>query len=1087
MRFVWRVILIPISFALVTGLTAYAQFTSGFQGTVVDTSGAAVPGARVSITDTKLGVVKTATSNGAGFFRVDNIAASTYDISITESGFQTWSLPGVTLQVGEIRTLNPALQPGSVSTTVNVSATAAALDLATPTTGAVVAQETVAQTPLVGQAVYSLAQLAPGITGAAFTSGNNYNTSNININAAGQREESNTFIMDGAFIDAPSRGGTVSVAPNPEIVQSLQINANEMDAQKGRNSGAAMQIFTKSGSNGFHGTGDYYFSNDTLTARTEFQKTVPAYSLNEGGFTFGGPIIKNRTFFFGSLDVLRSSTGHAQQSVVPTQAFLNYANSQFPNTTATTILTSAPPQSFPVTNFLTASQVLAKNPGLLPLPPNLSPSLNVLGTANISYATPLNGSQWSFRADQYIRQSDRIYVFADRMVVNSLGFNVYPALNAPSSTTFLFNNIGWTHTFSPRLLLESGGSFLRTNGYSHPNALSDFPYISTTGVSSPANWGPGNYVQNTIGWREIASYTIKSHELKFGMYLDNEREADAQSGANNRPTYSFDNLLDFVQGSAYQVSSTPVNLKSLQAAGLQRITRLTYIDAFVQDNWRVNRRLTVNLGLQYNTMGHYIKYISPPLSVFTPGAGATNEQQIAGGIIGAPPNGSAQILPNRIMDAFNPRLGFAWDVFADGKTALRGGVGLFSDRIPYLGFINVLTANLPYSYTPSFLLSQGQTIPPFTLCQPPQGTNVVCPVYPPTNIQFDSHGGIVGQRANIGGFSQNIKMAQVENWTLSLQQQLQSNLIMELNYSGSAGHYLPVQTDVNRFAGNIVRNGSLTRLNQSFGQISYIDTIANSIGNYFSAMVTRRTAKGLTLQGVYTWGKTLDPFSSDNTSNGGLPFATTGGGNLAYGTEVIDANNLNAQRGRADFDIRQQFSADGVWTLPNPWSSGWKRDTLGGWRVGGIVTLHTGLPFTVYTDASFAAGGDYNADGYQFDVPNTPSFGRHLAGQSRSAFLSGLFPASAFPKPALGQEGNLGRNTYDDPGYANTNLNVAKLFYAPWFRGEKMNLEFRGEFFNLFNHPNLTTMSADLVNSNFGQATSQQPARSIQLHLRAEF
>jgi carboxypeptidase family protein len=1085
MRCFRRIVCSAVFLLVCSGLPAYAQFTSGFQGTVTDTSGAAIPGANITLTDTKLGVTKTNTSNDSGFFRIDNIAASTYSVSISKSGFENWTLGSITLDVGEIRTLTPSLQPGAVTLTVNVSAAQAALDLATPTTGAVVSQEAVAQTPLVGQAVYSLAQMAPGVTGAAFTSGSNFSTSNININAAGQREESNTFAMDGAFIDAPSRGGTVSVAPNPEIVQSIQINANEMDAGKGRNSGADMLIFTKSGTNGFHGTGDYYFLNNDLTSRTEFQSVVPTSKRQEGGFTAGGPIIRNRIFFYGSLDVLRSSSGTAYQAVVPTQDLISYAKTQFPSSTATAILAGAPPQSFPTANILSAAQVLAKNPGLLPLPPNMSPSLDVLGTANISYALPLNGSQWSFRADQYIKQSDRIYVFSDRMVVNSTSSNAYTALNAPSSTTFLFINLGWTHTFSPHLILESGGSFLRTNGYSHPNAASSFPYISTTGLQTYDNWGPGNYVQNTIGWREVATYTFKSHEFKFGSYLDNEREADAQSGANNRPTYSFDNLLDFVQGSAYQVSSTPVNLKSLQAAGLERITRLTYLEVYAQDNWRVSRKFSLNLGLQYNTLGPYLKYISPPLSVFTLGSGTTREEQIANGIIGAPASGSSNILPGRNMYAINPRVGFSWDIFGNGMTALRGGFGLFSDRIPYLSFINVLTANPPFSYTPSFALNQGQTIPPFLLCDPAQGTEVNCPVYPPSNIEFDSHGGIVGQRANIGGFDPHIKMAQVDNWTLSLQQQLASNLILELNYSASAGHHLPVQTDVNRFAGNIVQDGTLTRLNPSFGTLQYINTEVNSIGHYFSAMATRRTAKGLTLQGVYTWGKALDPFSTDSTSNGGLPFATAGGN--SYGSQVIDANNINAQRGRADFDIRQQFSADGVWTLPNPWSRGWVRDTLGGWRVGGIVILHTGLPFTVYTNASFAGGGDYNADGYQYDVPNTPSFGNHLSGQSRSAFLKGLFPASAFPKPALGQEGNLGRNTYDAPGYANSNIQVAKLFYTPFFYGEKLNLEFRGEFFNAFNHPNLLTMDANLPDSNFGRATAQQPARSIQLHLRAEF
>ncbi|HEV2275064.1 MAG TPA: carboxypeptidase-like regulatory domain-containing protein, partial [Acidobacteriaceae bacterium] len=270
------------------GVSAFAQYSSGIEGTVTDSTGASIPGAKVILTDTQLGVSKTATTNEAGFFRVDGIAASTYSVEVTQAGFKTWTLPGVAVQVGEIRSVKPVMQPGEVSTTVSVSATAAALDLATPTTAAVIGKEAVAQTPLVGQAVYSLAQLAPGVTGAAFTSGSNYSTSNININAAGQREESNTFMMDGAFIDAPSRGGTVSVAPNPEIVQSVSINTTDMDAGKGRNSGADMIIFTNSGTNSLHGTGDYYFLNNTLTSRTEFQKVVPPYKRQEGGFTLGG-------------------------------------------------------------------------------------------------------------------------------------------------------------------------------------------------------------------------------------------------------------------------------------------------------------------------------------------------------------------------------------------------------------------------------------------------------------------------------------------------------------------------------------------------------------------------------------------------------------------------------------------------------------------------------------------------------------------------------------------------------------------------------------------------------------------------------
>jgi len=214
---------------------------------------------------------------------------------------------------------------------------------------------------------------------------------------------------------------------------------------------------------------------------------------------------------------------------------------------------------------------------------------------------------------------------------------------------------------------------------------------------------------------------------------------------------------------------------------------------------------------------------------------------------------------------------------------------------------------------------------------------------------------------------------------------------------------------------------------------------------------------------------------------------------------VIQNGDLKGQRGRSDFDIRQQFSADGTWMVTNNYSSLLARNVLGGWQFGGVWILQTGLPFWVNTTAAFApvfdasgnvvgnTGGDYNADGSGEDVPNVPSFGSHLTGQKKAKFLTGLFPASAFPAPALGTEGDLGRNTYDNDGYNNFNFTFAKFFSTPWFFGEKLKFEAKGEVFNLFNRSNLTSVTADLSSGTFGQATNQLPARSLQMHLRASF
>jgi hypothetical protein len=359
-------------------------------------------------------------------------------------------------------------------------------------------------------------------------------------------------------------------------------------------------------------------------------------------------------------------------------------------------------------------------------------------------------------------------------------------------------------------------------------------------------------------------------------------------------------------------------------------------------------------------------------------------------------------------------------------------------------------------------------------------------------------------------------MAQVEAWTLSVQQQLQKNLILELNYSATAAHHLPTYNqDLNRFAGDLIQNnGSLTRLNPNFGSIPYATSEGNSIGNYGSATLTRRTSHGVTFRAIYTYGKSLDALSNSASLSGGAITSTNQNG------PIIENGDLPFQRGRSDFDIRQQFTADGTWITPSHYDSALKRNLLGGWTFSAVWILQSGLPFSVYTSAAFApvcaanpavgtlpagdcfnagnvfipgsiitsnAGGDYNADGSNYSVPNVPSFGSHLSNPGKQKYLSGLFPASAFPVPALGMEGNLGRNTYDNEGYDNVNFTFGKSFSAPWFFGERLKLEARGEVFNLFNRTNLTSVNGDLSSGTFGQATNQLPARSFQLHLRATF
>jgi hypothetical protein len=1106
------------------GVNAFAQFSSGIEGIVHDTTGAVVAKAKVTVTNTGLGVSNTVLSGDNGYFRIDGLPASTFDVEIQAPGFETWKQSGLAVQIAEIHTITPELKVGSVSANVEVSATAAQVDLETPATGAEISSVTVQNTPLTGQNVYSLASLTPGMTGGGVVTGGQDNFTNeyaINLNAAGLRQEQNGYEIDDAYTNTPSRAGATSISPSPEVVQSVNVLVNNFDAQKGRNGGATIDVYTKSGSNQFHGAANYYFTNNDLSATTHFSgSSLPSSTRNEVSGAIGGPVWKNRLFLFGAYDRLSSSVASAYTQTVETQDFLTWAQANLPNSLATQILATAPPQHYPsatAASTETVAQYEAATPGYYAPPDGIPAGLDIIGVGNVSFSSPKDGYQYSVRGDTYIRNSDRLYVDVLRTNVSAQQLSGRPKMDGPVAYTSDFVNINWTHTFNSHLFNQAGGNVIRPYGANEAFANDDIPYINVNNLAGYGTWAPGNFFQTTWGWHDVMTATVKTHTLKFGADFYNIREVDHQDGAFDRPTFNFNSLLDFVQDEAVSESATHVNLLTHLEAPYDRIYRAFYEGYYLQDDWKVTPRLTLNLGVRDDTMVNFAAFFSPHLTNFILGSGATRNAQIAdGSAILAP---GAKVL-NHNIGGFTPRVGFSWDVFGKGKTAVRGGFGMFADQPPYLHITDITSGNLPNYFSPSISVLSGNPTPTFALCSKSVGWDEACPIVDTSNATIGSSGQLlingVVQRAGMGGYDPKLKMTQVVAYSLSVQQQLQNNLIVEVNYSGTESHHLEsFDPDINRFPGDLIQNnGSQQRLNPYFGGIAYAFTNTNSAGNYGTAMATKTYSHGLALQGIYTYGKSLDTMSNAQTLTEGA--FTSGNDN------VIETQNFPFQRGRSDFDIRQQFQAAGTWDVPHDYSSALARNILGGWQFGGKFIGQTGIPFTAYTGAPFTplcsgdvansgsgcpgestiigyapSSGDYNADGTNYDVPNVPSFGRHLSGQSKSSFLNGVFgspaggaAAAKFPQPAFsanGAEGNIGRNTYDQPGYKDMDFTFEKYFNLPFFFSEKIKIEAKGEVFNLFNRSNLWQVTGDLSSSTFGQVTNQLPARYFQLHLRASF
>ena len=1097
--------------ALLLPAAAFAQFGSSIQGTVVDQSGAVIPGARVTLVDVSTAIERATETGASGVYRFPSLGAGEYEVRIEAEGFAVMviSVDLLTNQIGEA---NAQLDVQAAAERVVVTAEAPVLDTADSRLQATVQEEELDDLPFGSRNMLGLAAVAPGITGYGLLAGgsatgppDNFNTEvAIEASGNGRNSSGNLYTLDGLNMTSNIIQGRPNVTPNVESVEEVAIQTNTFSVEQTNASSVQVAITTKSGSNEFHGTASYFFTNQGLTARTVFSPgEKQKFKKNILNGTIGGPIVKNSTFFFGSYEGLRSELSLADSvRTFESREFVDWAQTSFPGTLGTQFLAERPPvDAFTTGNTRSAADVFGTGAnGCGTAATRMIPcSLPLINEGRFVSSPFRNGNQYNARVDQYFNESaDRVYFNMYKMK-----YDIETQVNRRGFSTTDDGNMNaiqgsWTHTFSPTVLNETSFGWGYVDGWRGFNESTDggpipvdIPGISIQGQSlgiSPA-WGPAVFIQNNFNWRNVVTVIKGSHSLKFGVsgwWGDDDARFNDTYG---RVSFGFNNLIDLVTDQPFTQSGPWIDpLTGAEGPGGYEHLLNTW-GFFVQDEWKVTQRLTVTWGVRWDDFGNITRnkekgvplgnvFLSQQFSSL--GSADQINDAFANARVQFTDDG---IYAGRVTNNIAPRAGFAWDPTGDGNWTIRGGVGLYHDWIP-LGEANRVRGNPPGLISLTARRDDPNSPDPiFSRAQ--QLTFPYGWILPQFNVlQVDERGGLLGARAAVGGIDRHIEASDTYNYNIGIEKRMPGDLVVGAMYSGSSTTGGLVGHDFNRFAGDLL-DGSFDRLNPSFGRIFY-ERNANEVG--YNAMILSfrgRLGNRGSFQSSYTLSKTEDLGQAGSRVN------------RDPGNATPSQHDLQRFRAPADWDFRNRFSFSGLYQFAAPEGMGaFGRHVLGGWEMGSIAMLQSGPPFNVVSTAPFQperdangtvigyapGSGDFNADGVNFDFPNAPSSSLPSS-PGRQQYLAGLFSASDFPLPTPGSLGNLPRHGFRGPGMINIDFSVIKNNAI----SERVNLQLRFEFFNVLNRVNLRNVNGNLASSTFGRVTSTFPARQIQVGARLAF